>query len=573
MRVSVPIVVFLASCASDQGLVLADPVSLVIDSPTYGEFLGDGPIEVVGHVTPTYAVVKVEGQQVAVDRDGRFTASIPFEDRYRIIDAEAAAAGTYQRVRVPVFDGADPVLSWPGAITLRVTPDGLTHIGDALGAVIDATGWADMLAAALPTIGQSGFELVPVGITHSPSAVVLTPATGGVDTAIALRDVTVHYQVSVDIFGQGYSAPVDIGFGTIAIGALAVPAVDDAGLLSITLTNAAVSLDDPHIEVFGVDSWLVDLIVGAVADWVVEPIGELIVDLALGSFGTIPLGGPFAFSQDLVGTPIDIRLAEVWGDTQGLGAGLGVGIGEPAPTGHLQVPVPGAEAAPVHLAIGLHEGLLQTVLAGGVLDMLTQDIQLPGTIGELIGNGVRNLPGGDSAPAGDGWCLALHPGSAEHVADPAEVVRLQEGVAPFATLYLPDLDVSIGISQGGVCTPWLEASMAAKIGLVVDDGTKISVDIGFVEGAVTSYAATSDWEEGEVIAGLSTFLNGAMGLLGGMVSFDLADLTGVSVDPSTDPLGVLGDLSPAIVSSTPMTDAQGVPVDGMYSIGIQLWEE
>ena len=51
------------------------------------------------------------------------------------------------------------------------------------------------------------------------------------------------------------------------------------------------------------------------------------------------------------------------------------------------------------------------------------------------------LPGGDDAPDGDGWCLSLNPSD-------AVVVRFQEGLEPLAYLYVPDLQVQIGIMDG-----------------------------------------------------------------------------------------------------------------------------
>lgn len=571
MRRVVPLIPILAlSCRSEHGLVAAD-LELVLDSPTYGAFLGEGPIQVLGRVSPASAVVKVEGERVPVSPDGKFVANVPFARRYHIVDVEAAWGDDLQRVRVPVFDGHDPMDTWPGGVTMRLTPAGLAHMGEGLGAVVDATGWDTMLAGALPVIDTDMFDLVPTGVTHDPTVVELLPAEGGVDTAISLRQVMVGYDVTFTVWGLAWTAPMQIGFGEIALGALAVPAVDDDGMLSIGLTQSTIRLDDPDITIDGIDGWLLELLVEGVMDWIVEPLGELLLDLVLGSFGTIPLGGPYAFETDLMGMSLDMRLSEVYGDLDGLGAGLGVGIDAPAIVGPLGIPAPPGylESAPVvHAALGLHEGLLQSALSTGILDMLTQEIQLGGMFGEVIGGGIRALPGGHTAPAGDGWCLAIQP-------NPAQVVRLAEGTNPLAVLYLPDMGVNVGIVQGGSCTTWLEASVAAEIGLDVKDGTKIGVDVGFVEGAVLEYGATSDWEEQEVVDGLLGFLGGAMSLLGGMVEFDLADMMGgFGGSGSDDPLSAaLGDLQPQIVGSHALIGDDGAPIEGMYAVELQLWEE
>ena len=173
---------------------------------------------------------------------------------------------------------------------------------------------------------------------------------------------------------------------------------------------------------------------------------------------------------------------------------------------------------------------------------------------------------------GEGWCLALNP-NPQQQAEPAQVVRVStDGIAPIATMFLPDLGVNVGVVQGGVCTPWLDASVAAEIGLVVR-GTTVSVDIGFVDGAVLQYHALGDWDETEVITGLNGFLSGAMGLLGGQLSFDLADLLGgLTVDPSQDPYGLMQGLAPSVIDAEPLVGDNGQPVEGMAQIDVRLWE-
>jgi len=367
MRASLFFLVFLG-CGSEGNLALRTPkLELDVLSPTYGQFLGDGPVVVEGRINEPLATVTVEGRPVDVDAEGRFVTSVPLDYAYRIVDVEAELFGAWTRERVPVFQGQDPLLSWPGGLTVRLTAEGLGRLGEVVGSTIDQTGWDASLLAALPSVDNELFALTPTALTHDPTVVVLTPVDGGVDTAISLRNVAVEMELSIPALG--WSVPLSVGYERIEVGALAVPLVDDEGMLSLELTESTVDLADP---VFSVAEMEIDLLALALeaASWVVEPIGELVLDLVLGAVGVVPLGGPYVFEADLLGTPIEIRLTEVWGDPWGLGGELAVGLGEPAALLPLDIPAPTAVPPGADLALGLHEGLLQLVVEGAMLGLL-----------------------------------------------------------------------------------------------------------------------------------------------------------------------------------------------------------
>ncbi|MBW1881212.1 MAG: hypothetical protein JRJ84_22895 [Deltaproteobacteria bacterium] len=297
-----------------------------------------------------------------------------------------------------------------------------------------------------------------------------------------------------------------------------------------------------------------------------EPLGELLLDTVLDQIGTLELGGPYVFETDLLGTAMEVRLSDVFGDLEGLGAGLGVGIGEPAALGPLSMPTPWSDLPEVHAALGLHEGLMQMALASELLDMLTQEIALPGFFGEVIGAAVRGLPGGDDAPDGEGWCMSILPMD-------ARVVRLQSGLDPWVVLYLPDVILDIGIMDSGSCESWLVASMALELGLDVRSGQLLQMDLDIPEGAVLEYGADPGWEETEVVDGLAGFMGTAMDLLGSQFSFDLGDLLGGLGDLSSDPtLGVFGEMDIRILDSQPLLDETGNHPEGLYDISLGLFE-
>src|SRR5690606_36438797 len=140
-------------------------LDLRLDEPTYGEFAGAGPARVAGTVQPPEAVVRGEGQVVEVQADGRFEDLLPIARPYRIFEVTAEG---YQGQRVdhryPVFQGFDPLETWPGAVTLRLTRSGL----DGLARMLEST-LVELLGGlgtgALQPIEVGGFTIEITGVT------------------------------------------------------------------------------------------------------------------------------------------------------------------------------------------------------------------------------------------------------------------------------------------------------------------------------------------------------------------------------------------------------------------------
>ncbi len=554
----------LAGCHADYSFVVADEtLSLELTSPLYGDFLGDADAFVEGKVHPTDAVVHVEGVPVDASNHGAFRELIPVDHPYRIVDVEAWHGEQYERIRVPVFSGHDPADTWPDGVTGRLLPAGLDALGAGLGGMIDDTGWSSMISDVMPTYESDFVSFYSNGAQHEPTVVVLSATDGGIDVGIAINDLILGYEVVVDIYGYVYSTQVSFSYGLIGITALATPWIDDDGLVWIELSETAISLDEPDAEFGELEGWVVEWILELLNEYVSEPLGELLLDWVLSEYGVFELGGPFAFEQDLLGTLIAAELYELSGDPEGLALGLGVTIDEELPAVSPAIAVPGLEQAPsAHAAIGLHEGLLDLMIGDTLLGMLDQGMDLGGFAGDMIGGFVENLPGGEDIPDNDGWCFSMKPGD-------AYVVRMHEGIEPLAVLYLPDLQLDIETMHGSSCDSWLEASLAVELGLSVQDGTLIGMDLEVVEGAVLDYRAEPGWDEAEVVDGLGGFIEGIMSLLGGSFEIDLADLMG----GASDPLGMGIALEPRIVDSVILEDEQGEWVEGLYAVSLDVFAE
>ncbi|MFH1464122.1 MAG: hypothetical protein ABIO70_07035 [Pseudomonadota bacterium] len=563
MRHLAPLALALAGCHVGYDFVPQDDtLTLDLTSPQYGAFLGDEDILVEGRATPVGAIVRVEGEEVDAADHGAFRASLGVDGPYRIVEVEAEYGGQYLRERVPVFSGHDPADTWPEGITGRLLPSGLTAIGGQLGAVIDDTGWVGSITAVMPAYDGGIVAFEPIGASASPTVVVLSPTEGGIDAGIALNDLTLAYEVVVDLYGYTWSETISFAYGLIQITALATPRLDDEGIIWIDLSETGIALDEPDADFGLLEGWVVEWILELANDWITEPLGEWLLDMVLDEWGTFELGGPFAFDQDLMGTRLAVELASLGGDPQGLALGLGVGLDTDPPEGGPLMAMPGVDDAPEGQAVlGLHEGLLDLVVSGSVLDMLDQGMDLTGFMGDMVGGFITNLPGGDEAPEGDGWCVGIQPGE-------AHVVRLQEGIDPLAVLYLPDLRMDIEVLEGSHCEPWLQASLAVEVGITAkDDGTVLGMDLNVAEGAVLSYGA-EDWDEDEVVAGLGGFLETVMSLLGGGFEIDLSELLG----GSTELLPGMA-LSPRLVDSARLEEADGTWTEGLYAVSLDVFAE
>jgi hypothetical protein len=285
-----------------------------------------------------------------------------------------------------------------------------------------------------------------------------------------------------------------------------------------------------------------ELLADPVAD-LIGQLGDTLGDTLLDQVGAFELGGPFAFETDLLGTPLSARLVDVGASLDGVGLGVTVSTSEsaaddlPEMEGLATVTPAGL---PYQLGLAVHEGLLNTLIDSMLADFLQLEIRLDGSMGEMIGAGFRDLPGGNDVPEGtEGWCLELDVGD-------ARVVRMADGTgAPFAQAWLPDVSLDVETVIDGDCEDWMEAQLFAVVDLSVD-GTTMGADFRVLDVKVTDYAADATWSDaGDELGGV---IEGLAGLLVGSLEVDLADM-GLG-----DVLGGI-QLSPRIVSVEPLDDS------------------
>ncbi len=538
------------------------PLELAVTSPAYGEFAYGDAIVVEGTVVPPSAELWVEDEVAEVAEDGTFAVEVALDHAYRNLDVLARSGDEEETWRTPVFAGAPPAETWTGGATARLLPAGLDRLGPVLGSVIDGAGWAEGLEAGLPSVQFDYLSLTPDGLTHDDTDVILAPADAGVDVTATLNDLSLSYELLVTL-GGSWSFPIVFGFDEVTLTALATPTLDEAGIIWLSLSDAAVDLGEADMEFGVLEGWIVEWLLDVANDYVTEPLAEWLLSYVLDSYGTLELGGPFSTEFDLLGTGVAIDLADLWADVEGPAVTLAMDLDGAVAADPLLMAAPeDADVDDADLALAVHEALVDAMITDTAMDLLEQELQLGGTFGAVIGTAMEALPGGGDIPDNEGWCVSLKPGT-------AHVVRFQEGVEPLAVLYLPDLRFDVEVEIDGSCEEWLEASLAVEAGLAVEDGTALDFDIQVPEGVVEEYETTDDWEEAEVIEGIADLIGSLITLAGGFVDLDLADLLGGLGD------GLLpeGTLELAVVDSQPMVDENGDPIEGLYAIAVRLFSD
>ena len=544
-------------------------LSLEVTSPDYGIFLGDAPAVVEGVVSPTNAVLEIEGERVFPNADGTFRVEVPVDYAYRNLDVKASLRSQEERWRTPVFRGEDPSLTWPDGISMRLLPKGMERMGTFVGQIIDDTGWSTQLAALLPAYEGDLFQVRPIGIFHDPTSVELFPMDDVIGAGVTLGNIKLEYEVAVDWLG--ISTELSAGFSEIGIDAELSPWLDGDGVLWLGLAEPDITLGEVDLVLGPLEGWLAELVIDWANDFLIEPLADLLLGFVVDQFAELEVGGPLAAEIDLLGTPMSIALSELYTEALGLGAEVGIGIGSPAPTTGLGLVIPdettpGTENADA--AIALHEGLLQVAIGDLLFDLFdTQLDAVLGLAGPLLGGIFTSLPGGEQVPAGAEWCLSFEPGD-------AYVARMHEGTEPLGTIYLPDFVIDAGIQEGSTCTTWLKASMATEIDLAVTDGSKLGLNLSMPEGALLEYGA-DDVDPDEVVAALGTGLAGTLSPLLGSFAIDLGDLLGAAggeADPE-DPLSTItSNLAIEIQDSRRFTEGPAADDESMFAVSIGLFD-
>ena len=334
-----------------------------ITEPQYGAFYQESVIPIEGKITPVGATLLVEGIPIATNNDGEFSFTLPFDADYEIVDFELLEGELSERI--PVYRGEDPISTWPGGLTARLLPLGMDVLGRQLGAALDETGWSEQISTQMPSTDWGTGGLYPVGLVHDPTVVALSPQEEGVAVDFTLNRVGLAYELQYDLFGVMMTDTLSFIIDEVAIGATAVPYLDDNGVLIFSLVEADLTMSSPDLVLGQLDPTLLEWLLQAGWDWILEPLSEMLLDTILAEIGSLEIGGPFAFETRVYGAPFGIELYDIYGDIDGLALGVEMEIGDMNTMEEVDIPVPTEEDAPeAQLAVALHEGLFTNFFQG-----------------------------------------------------------------------------------------------------------------------------------------------------------------------------------------------------------------
>lgn len=547
----------LSACTSGVLTIPDDELTLEITSPSYADFAGGSEVRVTGNVFPNRSVVTIENREVVVGTDGSFDVLVPIAGAYRNLDIRAFYKEQLLEERIPVFSGEDPAESWPGGIGIRVTPRLFEPIADLVADAVDESTWEDDLLAQIPSIETEGFWLIPTELSHRPAQVDIRTSDEGLVLEVVLRDVFLDLDGGFVLAEESFDAPTRIGWQEFRFTAGISLSTDANGGLVLSTTGGDLVLSDPVIELGAFDLSILDFVLDFIAD-LLSGIGDFVLDDLLGLLGNVPLGPAIEQEIDLLGTPLIISLAELGTDDDGVFLDLGLGIGgPPGEVGAIPRPTIEDGRAGADLVVSMHEGLFAPLLESDLLELLEQDLELNGFLGQGVGLVFRNLPRGGEAPADvEGWCINVDPGE-------AKVVRMSDDLAKLASAHLPDLQLRVGVSHGETrCAPWLQVSMALTASFGLED-LALALDLEAPDGKVLFYDVQGEYEEQELIDGLAGLFDLLVGFAGGSLDFDLGELLGGGeLIPGVE-------LDPRVTSIQPM-ERDGEVVPGLYAIGLDL---
>jgi hypothetical protein len=258
----------ITACASPKGV--DTPPTLTLTSPARGTSVDGTTVTVTGTATADGAVrVTVNGNDVAVAKDGTFTTSVTVDPGITVIethaidktghdirDTRAVLAGT-----LAATDGTKVA-----PVAMHASPATLTSIGKAMAGDAKAVDYTAVAQQLNPVYNNGGCLGAVVNITSVSVGnvdVALTPKAGALATDVTIDNVVVKAHVSFSVACIGGSDTLTVSASAAHLsGDLGV--TESGGKLVTSLPSASVTLDNFNLSVGGIPSAVVNLFEGTV---------------------------------------------------------------------------------------------------------------------------------------------------------------------------------------------------------------------------------------------------------------------------------------------------------------------
>lgn len=302
------------------------------------------------------ASVKVEGQRVRVDADGRFTVSLPARsgvNTYTLVatDAEGRSSTRFAWVMAGPFGDLDRPEA--DGVVVALGDEAYPQLSDLIRRGLDLALQAESFYAGIMrskegTEGVYKWKMKPVGIGITDVKVDLEPHPAGLQVNAALERITFTAELETKLGFFGWKKRE----ATARLARLAASAVANVRDGQITLADLSVELTDLDLEISDLPGFVEDLLLYFFEDDLAKTLETQLqrqidkkLASALDGFAKeLPLELPEPLHGDLVATT---RVSTIHGDAAGLMVGLALTVdGETDPL-RLDAPGPwrGAAAA------------------------------------------------------------------------------------------------------------------------------------------------------------------------------------------------------------------------------------
>ena len=329
----------LVGCGGDEPEAhdVPEPVvlpTLVVEAPERGAFFGQQGVEVRGVATPgsaELASLTVNGEEVALDADGRFDAVIPVAagvgilsfrledvDGERAVDGRAVHWGETYEVESTL---SEAVFLHLGAEQLD---DDASDVDDAA-ALIELALQDDAITESL--VGTPSeleyFAVTPTAFALGPATVDINPTDGELQVDLVLSDVSMDFDVEGVDWYDWISTDGSAWMDTVAV-SLDLEVQMSGGEVEVEVVGSAVSFEGFGLTV----DYFPDFLEDDLADWVQDDIEEGLEETAVTMVQDLVaefLEG-MAFSFDIGETAPQVHVAVSLADIEVSAAGISLAM-------------------------------------------------------------------------------------------------------------------------------------------------------------------------------------------------------------------------------------------------------
>jgi len=308
----------------DPGAPAVDPSAprVHITKPARGTFAGNvKTLVVTGTATDDARItqVQVNGVDAALAADGTWTATIPVAPGTQLIHAIARdAQGNVGKESRAVVTGPTRSIASavPRAITAAMSAQTFDAIGRGLTTFLGTGDLQAIIAPRNPVIDAGGgpdCNYVQGSITHmafgSATRVALTPENGGLALDVELDEAAITMHLAYAALCADGSRDVAIRASHIKVTGTLDVAID-GGAFDVRLVDQDVQVTGFNVDLGGVPGEVVKLLhletaLATVITWATEQLAVPVVNTALATLNDTR-------TIDVLGTPVDIKVAPAW---------------------------------------------------------------------------------------------------------------------------------------------------------------------------------------------------------------------------------------------------------------------